>query len=83
MDSAVKAVLAIVAGAITLAIIAVVVSNQAQTPAVIKSAGDALGNVIGKAVSPVTGQNVTGTGGVTGNLANSVFSTGLGALFAT
>jgi hypothetical protein len=47
--------LAIVGGAIGLAVVAVLVSQRAQTPAVFAAAGTALGDVIGAAVSPVTG----------------------------
>ena len=39
-----------------IAIVSVLVSRNAQTPQVIQSAGSALGNNVGVAVSPVTGQ---------------------------
>ena len=58
-------VLSVIAGVIGLAIVAVVVSKQAQTPAVLSSAGSALAGVIGAAVSPVAnaqGNNFGGTG---------------------
>jgi hypothetical protein len=58
------AVIAIVAGIIGLAIVAVLVSKQAQTPAVLQAGGGALASVIGAAVAPVTG-----TGGAFGNAA--------------
>jgi hypothetical protein len=38
-----------------VAIVSVLVSKKAQTPQVIQSAGSALGNDLGVAVSPVTG----------------------------
>ncbi len=59
MNDAVSATLAIVGGVITLAIISVLVSKQAQTPAVLGAGGSALSSVIAAAVSPVTG---TGSG---------------------
>lgn len=60
MNSALTAVLAIVGGVIGLATLSVLVSRNAQTPAVLGAAGSALSTVIGAAVSPVTG---TGMGG--------------------
>ena len=51
--------LAIVGGAFTLAIVAVLVAQRAQTPTVIGSAGTALANVIAAAVAPVTSSNNT------------------------
>jgi len=45
----------IIAGIIGLAIVAVIVSNQAQTPAVIQAASSGLGAIITAAVSPVAG----------------------------
>jgi hypothetical protein len=50
-----KTIIAIVAGVIILAIIAVVVSRNAQTPTLITNAGTALSGVISAAVQPVTG----------------------------
>lgn len=63
-------IVAIVAGIIGLAIVAVVVGRNAQTPAVLTSGGTALSNIIAAAVSPVTGGTSTfgsaigGTGGL-------------------
>jgi len=57
------AALAIVGGVITLAIVSVLVSRNAQTGSVISSAGGALSSVIGAAVAPVSG-----TGGILGNI---------------
>lgn len=75
MNNAVSAVLAIIGGAISLAIISVLVSQRSQTPAVFSSAGGAIANVIGAAVSPVTGSTI-GTGAATGGQPS-----GVGGLF--
>lgn len=63
MDDLVKAALAIVGGTISLAVISVLVSKNAQTPAVFTAAGGSLATVINAAVSPITG--VTSGGGAT------------------
>jgi PRD1 phage membrane DNA delivery len=55
IDSFTGPVIAIVTGIIGLAIVAVVVSQNAQTGTVLTSAGTALSSVIGAAVSPITG----------------------------
>ena len=60
----------VLGGIITLAMVAVVVSKNANTPAVFTGAGQALSSIIGAAVAPVsnTGGAVTGgtvPGGVT------------------
>jgi len=55
---------AVIGGIITLAIIAVVVSRNAQTPQVIQAGGSALASVIGAAVQPVTGGGGNSFGGV-------------------
>lgn len=44
---------------VSLAMLAVIVSKNAQTPAVIQSAGNALGADIMAAVSPVSGGGMT------------------------
>jgi hypothetical protein len=44
---------------IGVAVVAVLVSQQAQTAAVIQAIGSAAGNAIGTAVSPVTGNSAT------------------------
>lgn len=49
------AAVAAIGAFVALAIVAVVVSKNAQTPTVLTSAGQALSQVIGAAVSPVTG----------------------------
>jgi hypothetical protein len=57
-------IVAIVAGVIGLAIIAVIVSKSANTPAVLTGAGSALSSIIGAAVQPVTsGANQFGSNG--------------------
>jgi hypothetical protein len=48
------ALVAIVAGIIGLAIVAVIVSKNAQTPTVLTSGGTALASVIAAAVAPVS-----------------------------
>lgn len=55
MGSIGPGIIATIAGIIGLAIVAVIVSKQAQTPQVISAGGSALASVIGAAVSPVTG----------------------------
>jgi hypothetical protein len=56
------AVVAIIAGLVGLAIVAVVLSKNAQTPTIITNAGTALSGVIGAAVAPVSGGS-TAVGG--------------------
>jgi len=46
--------IAVLGGIFGLAIVAVLVSKKAQTPAVIQGAGTALSSIIGAAVAPVT-----------------------------
>jgi hypothetical protein len=58
------AVLAGLGALIGLAIVAVIVSQKAQTSSVIQSAGSALASVIGAAVSPVSGASGNSFGGV-------------------
>ena len=52
---------AAVTGIIGLAVIAVVVSNGANTANVVKAVGGGLSNLIAVAISPVTGKAPTGT----------------------
>jgi hypothetical protein len=66
------------AAIIGLAIVAVVVSQNAQTPNVITASGSALSSVIQAAVSPVTG----GSGGLLGNSTGLYSSNPLGSLLA-
>lgn len=53
------AIVAVIAGVIGLAIVAVIVSQNAQTPTIITNAGTALKGVIGAAVAPVSGGSTT------------------------
>jgi hypothetical protein len=52
----------VVGGIITLAMLAVAVSKNAQTASVIQGAGTALSSVIGAAVAPVSGSTSTSFG---------------------
>jgi hypothetical protein len=54
--SGVEAIVTIAAGVIGVAIIAVLVSKNAQTPAVFGAAGSAFSNVLSAATAPVTGK---------------------------
>lgn len=51
---------------IGLAIVAVIVSQRANTASVIGASGNSLANVIAAAVSPVTGNTTAATTGATG-----------------
>jgi hypothetical protein len=57
MHDVTATILGIVGLLAAVAIVSVLVSRKAQTPAVIQSAGSALGNDLGVAVSPVTGNH--------------------------
>jgi hypothetical protein len=64
-------IIATIAGIIGLAIVAVIVSKNAQTPQVFQAGGNALAQVIGAAVAPVANTtNAFGgaVGGATGGL---------------
>ena len=71
MNSIGPTLFTVVGGILTLAMVAVAVSKNAQTSSVIQGAGTALSSVIGAAVAPVTGSSTntfgttTATGGVT------------------
>ena len=54
MEKVGEVIIGIFTGTITVAIIAVVVSRNSQTPQVIQSAASALSNVIAAAVTPVS-----------------------------
>lgn len=56
MNTVVEAIVTIATAIVGLAIVATLVSKNAQTPAVIQSAGSAFGNALGVAESPVTGE---------------------------
>lgn len=69
---------AILGGIIGLAVIAVAVSQKAQTAGVIQAGGNALANVIGAAVGPVTGSTSTNFGSSFGNTASQIMGSALG-----
>lgn len=54
MNGALQAALAIVAGIITVAIVAVIVGQKSQAPAAIAATGGLLSTVIGAAVNPIS-----------------------------
>jgi hypothetical protein len=56
----------VVGGIITLAMVAVIVSKNAQTSSVLTGAGTALSSVIGAAVGPVSGTSTTNMVGSSG-----------------
>jgi hypothetical protein len=56
------AVVSILMAVIGVAIIAVLVSKQAATSSVLSAGGTAISNVLGAALSPVTGGGILGTG---------------------
>jgi len=57
MDEVRQTILGIVGLIVAVAIVSVLVSKKAQTPQVIQASGSALGNDLGVAESPVTGQS--------------------------
>lgn len=71
MNSIGPTIITIIGGVITLAIIAVVVSQKAQTPQVLQSSGGALASIIGAAVQPVTGATSNTFGSVGQNVAGT------------
>ena len=64
MNSIGPTFVAVVAGIIGLAMVAVLVSKKAQSPAVIQSTGAALSSIIGAAVAPVTSSGGNTFGGI-------------------
>lgn len=62
MNSIGPGIITIVAGVIGLAIVAVLVSKNAQTSSVLTGAGTALSGVISSAVSPVSGTQASNFG---------------------
>ena len=85
MNNIIEPLVTIAAGVIGVAIIAVLVSQKAQTPQVLGAAGQAFSNVLSAATGPVTGAvsapNVGSSGGMFGSFAG--FPTGglgIGAL---
>lgn len=69
MDTALKGILAIVGGIITVAIVAVLVSKKSNTVPAVHALGSFVANVIGAAVNPLS------TSGTNGNLGNNPFTT--------
>jgi hypothetical protein len=71
VDKIGPAAVAVVASIIGLAMVAVVLSKNAQTPQVINAAGSALGGIIGQAVAPVSGSGggFGGVGSIIGGMA--------------
>jgi hypothetical protein len=67
MNSIGPTLITVVAGILTLAMVAVIVSKNAQTAAVLQGAGSALSSVIGMAVGPVTGTSTTNMIGSSGS----------------
>jgi hypothetical protein len=61
MNSTVSAAVAVIGGIVGLAIVAVLVSQKAQTSGVIQAAGSALSGIIGAAVGPITGSTASST----------------------
>ena len=55
MDSVTAKIVTVITLIIGLATVAVLVSKQANTSGVLKSAGDAFGSILGTALKPVTG----------------------------
>lgn len=77
MSGFLEGIITIVLAIVTLAVISVLVSKKAQTPQVLQSFFSGIGNSIGVAQSPVTGENVPinlsypGSGGFGGNFGTS------------
>jgi hypothetical protein len=63
MDDALKSMFAVATAIVGVAIIAVLVSKNAQTGTILTSAGTALSTAINAAVSPVTGSSSSFSGG--------------------
>lgn len=61
MSNLVTGLVTIAVAIVGLAMLAVIVSKNAQTPAVISSAGNALGSDITAAIAPVTGGSGMGS----------------------
>jgi len=74
MDRITETIATVAAGVIGVAILAVLVSNKAQTGNVLAAAGGAFSNVLSAATAPVTGSaatpnvNAGGAGGLGGSL---------------
>lgn len=62
-DQLISGVVTVATAIVGIAILAVLVSRQSQTPQVLSAAGSAFSGAIGAAVSPITGQSLM-TGGI-------------------
>lgn len=61
-DHLVTSVITVLTAIIGVAIIAVLVSRNSQTSQVLSASGNAFSNVLGTALSPVTGKGINGLG---------------------
>ncbi len=73
-EELIKSLFTVATAIIGVAIIAVLVSKNANTSGVLTSAGNALSTSIGAAVSPVTGGGMNSFGGFSGGAGLSNFS---------
>lgn len=64
--------IAVVSGVIGLAIVAVLVSQNAQTSTVVQGVGTALSSVIGAAVAPVSGSQTNNFGSTGSNATGAI-----------
>lgn len=70
----------VLTGIIGVALVAVLVSKNANTSGVIDSSGNALSNFLGVAVSPVTGGGSRNNGGLGGAFGGGINLGSLGSL---
>jgi uncharacterized membrane protein YbjE (DUF340 family) len=63
-DNLITSVVTVLTAIIGVAVIAVLVSQRAQTSAVLRAGGGAFSSILGSALSPVTGGTFTFPGGV-------------------
>ncbi|MBK8189088.1 MAG: hypothetical protein IPK79_01380 [Vampirovibrionales bacterium] len=59
MNSFLEGLVTIILAIVTVALVAVLVSKNAQTPQVAQSFFSGIGNTLGAAMSPVTGANIS------------------------
>lgn len=76
MSEGLHALGAVLAAVIGLAIIAVIVSKQAQTPQVLTAGGTALSSVVQAAVSPVTASSSSASNLIQGTALDSLLTSG-------
>lgn len=74
MNSGVEAIVTIATGIIGLAIVAVLVSNKAQTGSVLGAAGSAFANALSAATGPVTGAAAAPVNSVSSGFAMPAFN---------